>query len=85
MTDMSPFETSLRDFDPTIRLAEMEQVRPPSTSAINFVVFFRHPPTNRVLGYELTANTWSDVTGLRDWSAPQVPRLPANFHLSAIR
>ena len=81
MTDISPFETSLHAFDPTVRLADLEQVRAPSSPAINFVVFFRHAPTNRVLGYELTANTWSDATDLRDWS----PRLPRNLYLPPLR
>jgi hypothetical protein len=78
----SPFETSLAAFDAAVSLTELRQIRSPQPDAANFIVFFRHTPSNRVLAYELTANTWSDVTGLRDWGpAPAPPQ----FNLSAIR
>jgi hypothetical protein len=82
----SPFELSLVAFDAAVTLSELCQIRSPQPDGTNFVVFFRHTPSNRVLAYELMTNIWSDVTGLRDWGPPlSVPRLPPNFHMSAIR
>lgn len=83
----SPFETSLAAFDAAVSLTELRQIRSPQPDAANFIVFFRHTPSNRVLAYELTANTWSDVTGLRDWgpAASATIRLPPNFHISSLR
>ncbi len=82
----TPFEIALVAFDAAVTLSELCQIRSPQPTAANFVVFFRHIPSNRVLAYELTTNTWSDVTDLCDWGPPlSVPRLPPNFHLSALR
>jgi hypothetical protein len=79
----SPFETSLAAFDATVTLADLRQIRavlPTVTlNAINFVIFFRHATTNRVLAYDLLANTWSDVTSLRDWDAPGPIRVASSY------
>lgn len=80
--------TSLAAFDAAVLLTELRQMRLPPSDVTNLVVFFRHGPTNRVLAYELTANTWSDATALRDWDAPAPPtlRLPSHqVYLSPLR
>lgn len=78
----SPFEISLAAFDATITLSELQQIRIQLPPTVKFIVFFRHDSTNRVLAYELTTNTWSDATALRDWNpAPLRPQ----FNMSALR
>lgn len=75
---ISPFSASLAAaFDNTVRPEELQQMRtvPRPHEAVNFVVFFRHITTSRVLAYDLTTNTWSDATSLRDWDAHIVPQL----------
>ena len=69
---ISPFVSSLAEFDPSVRTDDLAQLRtvPPPHEPLRFVVLFRHGPTNRVLAYDLLANTWSDVTDLRDWYVP---------------
>jgi hypothetical protein len=74
----SPFSASLAAaFDGTVRPEDLQQMRsvPCPHEPINFVVFFRHIPTNHVLAYDLTINTWSDATSLRDWESHFVPQL----------
>ncbi len=72
--NISPFSRSLAEFDPSVRLEDLTQLRevPPPHPPLNFVSLFRHGPTHRVLAYDLLANTWSDVTDLRDWYVPQL-------------
>ena len=75
---ISPFLTSLAAaFDNTVQPEELQQMRTVLRphAPINFVVFFRHTPTTRVLAYDLMTNTWSDATSLRDWEAQSVPHL----------
>ena len=86
----SPFETSLAAFDATITTADLRQIYAPHPSvtlnAINFIVFFRcDNPTNRVLAYDLLANTWSDATSLRDWGAPAPIRVASSSYLPPLR
>jgi hypothetical protein len=74
----SPFTASLADaFENTVRPEDLYQLRnvPHPHEPVNFMVFFRHAPTNHVLAYDLTTNTWSDATSLRDWESHFVPLL----------
>ena len=75
---VSPFSASLATaFENTVRPEDLYQIRnvPHPHESVNFVVFFRHNPTHRVLAYDLTTNTWSDATSLRDWESHFVPQL----------
>ena len=78
---ISPFARALAEFDPSVRAEDLVQFRavPPPQEPLNFVVIFFHNTTGRYLAYDLMANTWSDVTDLRDWDVPRlIYRPPSN-------
>ena len=79
----SSFETSLAAFDATLALSDLQQIRSQLPPTVNFIVFFRHIPTNRVFAHELTTNIWSDATTLRDWNPVFTVR--PHFNISALR